>query len=119
MKVLNNEKGFIKVVIVLALLIFLGYTGFQFGMPYYRYSAFKSDAKEILRISLGRPEQTKAQILEKAEEIKIPVTEEDIIVEKTAKSIRVQTQWSETVDILGLYQKRLDFTIDIEEALLL
>jgi|WetSurSiteA1Bulk_404760.scaffolds.fasta_scaffold107142_2 hypothetical protein len=119
MKVVRNEKGFIKVIFVVGLLIFLVYAGFQFGIPYYKYSAFKSDAKEIARISLGQPDKTKAQIFEKAQEIKIPITEEDIIVERTAKSIKVQTEWSETVDIMGFYQKRLDFTIDIEEALLL
>ena len=29
--------------------------------------------------------------------------------------MRVKTSWSETVDILGLYQKTFDFKIDVEE----
>jgi len=115
MKMLRNEKGFIKVLFVILLLIFLGYAGFQFGMPYFRYSAFKSDVKELTRISLGQVERTKTQVLEKAQEFKIPISEKDIKVTKTEATVIVRTNWSETVDILGLYQKRLDFDINIEE----
>lgn len=115
MNILRNEKGFIKVVFVILLLIFLGYAGIQFGMPYYRYSAFKSDTKELARVSLGQVEKTKGQVIERAQELRIPVSEEDIKVSKTENTVIVTTKWSETVDILGLYQKRLDFDIRIEE----
>jgi hypothetical protein len=115
MKILSNEKGFIKVLFVILLLIFLGYTGFQFGMPYFRYSTFKSDVKELARVSLGQVVKTKEQVFEKAQELKIPISEEDIKVTKTEATVIVKTNWSETVDILGLYQKRLDFDINIEE----
>jgi hypothetical protein len=115
MNTLRNEKGFIKVVFVILLLIFLGYAGIQFGMPYYRYSALKSDVKELARISLGQVEKTKEQVFERAQELKIPVSEEDIKVTKTDSTVIVKTNWSETVDILGFYQKRLDFDIRIEE----
>jgi len=115
MKMLKDEKGFIKVVFVILLLIFSGYVGIQFGIPYYRYSAFKSDTKELARISLGQVERTKTQVFEKAQEFKIPISQEDINVMKTEQTVIVRTNWSETVDILGLYQKRLDFDINIEE----
>lgn len=115
MNILRNEKGFIKVLFVILLLIFLGYAGLQFGMPYYRYSAFKSDVKEIARISLGQVDRTKLQVFERAQELKIPVSAEDIKVTRTEKTVIVTTAWSETVDILGFYQKNLDFDIKIEE----
>ena len=115
MKILSNEKGVIKVLFIILLLIFLGYAGFQFGMPYYRYSAFKADVKELARVSLGQIDKTKAQVFERAQELRIPVSEEDIRVTKTEKTVIVTTEWSETVDILGFYQKRLDFDINIEE----
>lgn len=115
MKVLNNEKGFIKFVFVTAIIAFLVYAGIQFGMPYFRYSSFKSDARELARISLGDVEKTRIQLFERAQELKIPIEEKAIMVTKTQKTVRVNISWSETVDLLGLYQKRLDFTVNIEE----
>lgn len=114
-KILNNEKGVIKFVFVTALLVFLVYAGIKFGMPYYRYSAFKSDAKELARISTGEIEKTRLMIFERAMELKIPLKEEDIVVTKTERRVIVRTSWSETVDIVGVYQKKLDFSINVEE----
>ena len=99
-EILSNEKGFIKVNFCLLFsLCCLGYLGVKFGTPYYNYSAFKSEAKEIARISLGDIEKTRTQIFEKAVELKLPIEEKDIAVTKTVKTVRVKTSWSETVDI--------------------
>lgn len=114
-KVLNNEKGFIKFLFVMAVLAFLVYVGIKFGMPYYRYSALKSEAKEIARISLGDIDKTRTQIFEKAQDLKIPIEEKAIMVTKTEKTVRVKTSWSERVDILGIYERNLKFVINIEE----
>jgi hypothetical protein len=115
MKELRNEKGFVKFVFVVLLLALSIYVGYQFGMPYYRYSAFKTDVKELARISVGEAEKTKAQIVERAKELNIPIEEKEIMVSKTEKTVRVKTSWTETVDILGYYQKQLHFTVNVEE----
>ncbi|MBE0426742.1 MAG: hypothetical protein IBX72_08850 [Nitrospirae bacterium] len=115
MKILKEQGGFIRFALVMALLAFCVYAGIKFGMPYYKYSAFKSDVKEFARISLGDTEKTRAQIFERAAELRLPLEEEDIKVTKKEKLVRVRTAWSETVDILGVYQKKLNFNIDIEE----
>jgi hypothetical protein len=115
MKALNNEKGFIKVALTLTILALLVYAGIEFGRPYYKYSALKSDAKEIARITIGEVERAKEQVLERAQELKIPLTEDKITVTKTEKTVRIRTSWSETVDFLGLYQKTFHFKIDVEE----
>lgn len=114
-KVLNNENGFFKFIFVTGFIAFIIYAGLKFGMPYYRYSAFKSDVKELARISIGEPEKTRAQIFERAQELKLPLEEKDIEVTKSGNRVRVKTSWSETVDILGLYQKKFNFAIDLEE----
>lgn len=114
-KALNNEKGFIKFFFVVLVLAFLVYAGIEFGMPYYKYSAFKSDVKELARVSVGDIEKTKVQILGRAQELKIPITAEDIQVTKAEKMVKVRASWSETVDMLGVYQKTLNFRIDVEE----
>lgn len=112
---LNNENGFFKFAFVTALIVFAMYAGLQFGMPFYRYSTLKTDATELARISVGDLEKTRAQIAERAEELKLPITEKDIEVVREGKLVRVRASWSETVDILGLYQKKIVFNLDIKE----
>ena len=113
---LNNEKGFFKFVFVIGLIAFLMYAGLQLGMPFYRYTSFKTDAAQIARISVaGDVDKTRALIFESAQELNVPIKEQDIEVIKTTRGMRVKTAWSEEVDILGIYQKTFDFKIDVEE----
>ncbi len=102
----------------LLILVFLVYSGVKFGMPYYRYLAFKSDAKEIVRvfsIELKNEEDIKGKVFERAQELKIPINKEDIEISKTEKIVRIRTSWFESVDILGIYHKTLTFTFDSGE----
>lgn len=115
MRMLKNEGGFVKFVATILLLAFAVYAGIKFGMPWYRYSAFKSETKELARISVGDVQRTKSLILDKAYELKLPIVEDDLAVRKTDKTVIVKTSWSETVDLLGVYQQELYFHIDIEE----
>lgn len=115
MKELNNERGFVKFFLTMLILAFAVYAGYKFGMPYYKYSAFKSEARALARISVGDVARTRALIFEKAEELGLPLSEKDIDVRRLDKTILVQTSWSERVDLLGFYQKELFFSIDLEE----
>ena len=113
---INNEEGFIKFVLIIGLIAFLMYAGLQFGMPFYRHSSLRADVEQVARMSVaGDVERTKAQVFELAQESNIPIKENDIEVMKTTRGMRVKTAWSEEVDILGIYQKTFDFTIDVEE----
>ena len=114
-QVCNNEKGFIKFIFVTIILVFCAYLGIKFGIPYYKHSAFQSDVKELARISLGDTNKTKAQLFERARELKLPLEEKDIMVTRTEKTVRVKTSWEDTVDVLGFYQKTLKFSVDVEE----
>lgn len=98
--------------LILALLI---YSGIKFGTPYYRYWAFKSDAKEIVRVSLENEEEVKNKVFERAKELKIPIVREDIEISRNEKVMRVRTSWFEVVDIGGIYQQTLKFNIDTGE----
>lgn len=114
-KVLNNEHGFIKFILFMLVLSCMVYVGIKLGFPYYRYSAFKSDTKELARISVaGTLDRTRAQVYDRALELNLPLEEEDIEVKKFGKVVRIQTSWSETVDFLGIYQYTFDFTVDVE-----
>jgi len=115
-KVLNNESGFIKFIIVMLVLACIIYVGIKLGIPYYKYSALKSDTKEIARIGIAQPiGRTLTLVYERAQELKIPIEDTDIEVKKTKTTVRIETGWSETVDFLGLYQHTFDFVIDVEE----
>jgi hypothetical protein len=100
----------------LLFLVLLVYLGFKFGVPYYRYLAFKSDTKEIARISVDvrDDEQIRNRIFERAQELKIPIEKDDIEISRTDRVLRVRTSWFEVVDIYGIYQKTLTFSIDTE-----
>lgn len=113
--VLGNECGFIRFLFTTALLIFAVYVGILFGIPFYKQSAFRSDVKELARISLGDVEKTRTQVIDRARELKIPIDEKAIQVTRTEKTIRVRASWKETVDVLGVYQKTLSFSVDEEE----
>ena len=115
MRHLRNSDGFIKPLLVIAIMAFLIYSGIQFGIPYYHYSAFKSEAKEIARIQLGQLEKTRAEIYEAAKNQRIPIELQDIQITPKTNTIRVQTSWSVDVDILGLYHRTLHFAVDFEE----
>jgi len=115
MRHLRNRDGFIKPLLVIAIMAFLVYAGIQFGVPYYHYSAFKSEAKEIARLELGQVEKTRAQVYESAQGQKIPIAAEDIQITRKTNTTRIQTSWSVDVDIIGLYQRTLHFTVDVEE----
>lgn len=110
-----GRDGFIKPILCIAVLAITLYAGIQFGMPYYRYSAFKNEVKEIARLELGDVEKIKTQVYESAEVLKIPIEKEDIMVIKKKNTVRIQTAWAVDVDILGLYQRTVNFKVDVEE----
>ena len=114
MNTIKNEKGLVKLLVILAIFIICVYSGYKFAMPYYKYSAFKSEVKELLRIYTGDIERTKSQIYQKVEELNIPVNKEDIKIEAMDKTLNVQASWSETVDLFGIYQHTLNFNIDLK-----
>jgi hypothetical protein len=115
-KVLNNESGFFKFIIVMLVLACIVYVGVKVGIPYYKYSALTSDAKEIARITVAHSlNRAHMQVYERAQELKIPLDDEDIEVKETGTGVRIGAAWSETVDFLGIYQHTFNFILDIEE----
>lgn len=114
MNYVGNRDGFIKPFIVILILAAAVYTGWEFGMPYYRYTAFESSAEDIARLGLGNAEKIRSELFKSAKVYKVPIEEEDITVIKKANTVVVQTEWSVTIDLFGLYQRKLDFKVDFE-----
>lgn len=115
MKHISNRDGFAKPLLTLITLAFMVYAGLQFGIPYYRYSAFKSETEAVTRVGIGNIRKIKDDVYEAAKHYKIPVDEDDIVVTKNKDNVNVQVSWSVDVDIFGLYQRRLDFKVDVEQ----
>jgi hypothetical protein len=115
MRPLANERGFVKPVLIILILIMVVYTGYNFAIPYYKYSALKSDAKEAARISLGREDKLRKMINDAIEEHDVPVRLDDVHVNKIGNSVQVRISWEDEIDILGIYQKTLFFDIDVTE----
>ncbi|GAB4545988.1 MAG: hypothetical protein Fur0020_14870 [Thermodesulfovibrionia bacterium] len=98
-------------ILIIALIV---YAGFVFGTPIYHYYAFKSDVKEFARI--GRsipPQELMEKIMEKARDYNIPITEDDVVITRDHDNqVNIQVGWQERVNLLNIYERRFDFSID-------
>lgn len=102
----------IKKLFPLFISVLVCYLLFLIVVPYYHYYAFKSDLREILRVSeADRPEEVMARILNLVEQYNIPIKEKDIKL-KRKKQYVVTVSWQETVDFFTIYQKTFEFYID-------
>jgi hypothetical protein len=110
-----GREGFVKLVLTLLLVVAIAFVGMSFGKPYYRFNTLRSHTKDIL---MGEPaivDVLKKDIMKDAEELNVPLDEENLSVVVTPKNIiKVKATWSETVDFWGYYQKRLDFVMETE-----
>ncbi|VAX26594.1 hypothetical protein MNBD_NITROSPIRAE02-1311 [hydrothermal vent metagenome] len=112
---IRNEKGNIKPVLCIILLIVSVYIGYKFTLPYYRYFTLKSETRAIARLSYNKPDRYRDLVYAEARALDIPVTPSDIYVVVTDRQVRISTSWSEVVDLAGYYQVPLDFEVDVEE----
>lgn len=89
------------------------YSGIMFGMPYYRYYALKTDASGIIRFPVEQKDNRIALILARANELHIPINESGVTVTDSGENLKVTLAWTETVNILNIYKKNLDFTVRV------
>lgn len=115
MRRLYRQDGFIRSLACLGFLVFVVYAGIQIGKPYYQYFTFKSEVQEIVRLDLGSAEKARSRVYETAQEYGIPIEPGDIVATHRGNRFQVQTEWTVTVDFLGLYQHKLDFEVKVEE----
>ncbi|MBF0564824.1 MAG: hypothetical protein HQK89_06245 [Nitrospirae bacterium] len=117
MKRLKDESGSsIMPVISIIVTIMIFYAGYVFGMPYYRYSSLESECVEIARLGQDKP-KTLDLVYEKVQELKLPIPKEDITVnvDEKEKKVNVKISWHVKADYLGVYQKTLDFNINVTQ----
>ncbi len=112
---IRNERGSIKPVLCIILLIVSVYIGYEFSMPYYRYFTLKSETRAIARLSYRGPDRYRDLVYEETRSLHIPVKPSDIHVVITNRQVRISTSWSEVVDLAGYYQVPLEFKVDVKE----
>jgi hypothetical protein len=111
MKKIGN-RGFVKGFLVLCVLVAIVFAGVSFGKPYYRYYSLSSHTRDFLKSDTFSPETIRKNIMADAEELNVPLAEEDLEVSVKQKNVKVRATWSETVDFWGYYQKTFDFVME-------
>ncbi|MHB8882902.1 MAG: hypothetical protein ACYC69_15500 [Thermodesulfovibrionales bacterium] len=111
-----SEKGLIKGLLILFILVGVVFAGISFGRPYIRYNTLRSHTKDILTMeTTSTAERIKGLIMEEAKMLKVPLSEDNlsVTIDKN-KFIRVKGRWSETVNLWDYYSKKFDFEMDVE-----
>jgi hypothetical protein len=102
----------IKTLFLLLILALIVYSGIQFATPYFHYYAFKKDVEELIRVNINTsPLEMKERVMRIAKEYNIPIKEIDIIL-TPEKKYRVEASWEEKVNLLGIYEKNLEFFLN-------
>ena len=109
-----GQKGFIKGVIWLFVLVAVILAGVAFAQPYYRYYSLGSHTRDFLKTDIGNVETIRKHILEDAAELGVPLNEKDVSVSLVQKIIKVKATWTDTVDLWGVYQTNVDFVMEEE-----
>lgn len=109
-----GNRGFVKGILSLFILVAVVYTGVSFAKPYYRYYTLGSYTRDFLKTDVGNIEAIRENIMNNAEELNVPLVGKNLDVKIVEKFVKVKATWSETVDFWGYYQKKIDFVMEEE-----
>jgi hypothetical protein len=109
-----GEKGLIKGIFIIVVLVAVAFLLISYGTPYYRSYVLGSHTRDILKSEIGNINTIRTQIMEEAKELNVPLDEENLEVVLDKKIIRVNASWTDTVDFWGYYQTKIDFSINEE-----
>ncbi len=113
MKKIGN-RGFVKGVLSLFILVAVVFAGISFAKPYYRSFTLASHTRDFLKTDVGNIDAIRKNIMDNAAELKVPLEEKNLDVKIVENFVKVKATWSETVDFWGYYQKKLDFVMEEE-----
>ncbi len=117
MKGISDQRGFFSIttILLIAVVVAVIFVGISFGRPYVRFNTLRSHTVDLLEMDVKDPADIKAQVLKDAEELKVPLAEENIEVTiSSMKVIKVTATWSETVNFWDYYKKKLDFNMEVD-----
>lgn len=113
-----GDKGFVSLrTLIWTLLIILGcYSAYMFGMPYVEYYMLKTDIEqEAKNAHMYTDERLAIRIIEKASTWAVPLDPENLIVERSGDTIRIQARYRVKVVLIEGYEKVLKFNIEVEK----
>jgi len=111
MKKTLGEKGFIKTLLGLLLLVAILVCVVLLGKPYYRSYTLGAHTRDFLKTEIGNVEAIRANVMKDAEELGIKLNDSDLSVTIVNKAVKVKATWKDTVDFWGYYQKTFDFEL--------
>ena len=109
-----NDKGLIRGILLIALVLVIVFILVSFGTPYYRYYTLGSHTRDFLKSEIGNLEMIKERVMLDAKDLGISLNEKNLEVTQEKKIIKVKAKWSETVDFWGYYQKTFHFEMSEE-----
>lgn len=114
MKERIGEKGLVKGIFIILVLVAVAFLLMSYGKPYYSYYVLGSHTRDILRLEIGDVETIKTKIMGEAMELNVPLDEENLEVVRDLKIVRVKASWTDTVDFWGYYQTKMNFSMNEE-----
>ncbi len=90
----------------------LVYAAVQYGRPWFRYYLFKSDVSDMVRFPVQDADALKADIMEKAKDVHVPLSPENLSVSGSKWRFRAAASWSAGADFFGHYRREFNFTFD-------
>jgi len=109
-----GNRGLVKGIFLLLILVAIVFVGISFAKPYYRYYTLGSHTRDFLKTDTGSIDAIKANVMKDAAELNVPLDEKDLEVVRVDKIMKVKATWSETVDFWGYYRKKIDFVMEEE-----
>jgi hypothetical protein len=106
-----GEKGLVKGIFIILVLVAVGFLLISYGTPYYRYYMLGSHTRDILNLEIGDVETIKAKIMAESQELTVPLDEENLEVVRDLKIVKVRASWTDTVDFWGYYQTKINFSM--------
>lgn len=110
---LSSSAGRLKFSTILFLILVVGavYAGFQILPVWLDYYNFKEAMTQRVQIAqMASDTDIRKGLIHKAEEMGLPLTEEDILVERTASEVTVSTSWTVEILVWGFYSQKLTFS---------
>lgn len=114
MKKRIGERGLIRGIFLILVLVAVIFLLISYGTPYYRYYVLGSHTRDILKAEIGRIDVIRTKIMDEAKELNVPLDEENLEVVLDKKIIKVNASWTDTVDFWGYYQTKIGFSINEE-----
>ncbi|MBI5238554.1 MAG: DUF4845 domain-containing protein [Deltaproteobacteria bacterium] len=117
---LSDKKGVagLKALIWLAILGSAVVVAVKLAPPYISFLMIKTDVESEAKIAhMYTDESLKKRILTKTKAWGIPITAEDIVLERRRTAIAVRIKYKETIDFFGKYSKDIEFQVVTEAPL--